>query len=209
VAGSFIAAFGGAPDGVWSAPGRVNLIGEHTDYNDGLCLPMALPQRTFAAVRRRPDRLVRIRSLQAADLVEIALGAISPRTPGGWGCYAAGALWALEQAGHVIGGLDILVDGRVPLGSGLSSSAALQCAVAFAASDLFGLGFTQDEIGRGRLAQLCVQGENTIAQAPTGWAWIRLLPCVDDMGTHYPWTAVMGARPRSCSIWPGTTLPCL
>jgi galactokinase len=161
-------AFGAEPEGVWSAPGRVNLIGEHTDYNGGLCLPIALPQRTSAAVRRREDGLLRMVSAQGSDVVEVSLDDVSPGRPEGWAAYVAGVPWALRRAGHEVSGLDVAVDGRVPLGAGLSSSAALECAVAAAASDLFGLGLLGDRDGRAALAAACVDAENSIAQAPTG-----------------------------------------
>ena len=164
----FVDTFGEEPDGVWSAPGRVNLIGEHTDYNNGLCLPIALPQRTFAAVRRRDDDAMRMVSAQGDGVVEVSIGDIAPGRPGGWAAYVAGVLWALRRAGYAVGGLDVAVDGRVPLGAGLSSSAALECAVGAAASDLFGLGLLVDDDRRARLAAACVDAENTIAQAPTG-----------------------------------------
>ncbi|MFC8501946.1 galactokinase [Pedococcus sp. NPDC057267] len=161
-------AFAAEPEGVWSAPGRVNLIGEHTDYNGGLCLPIGLPQRTFAAVRRRDDGLLRMVSAQGGDVVEVDLDDVGPGRPEGWAAYVAGVPWALRRAGHAVSGLDVAVDGRVPLGAGLSSSAALECAVAAAASDLFGLGLLSGTAGRTALAAACVDAENTVAQAPTG-----------------------------------------
>jgi galactokinase len=161
-------AFGDGPTGVWSAPGRVNLIGEHTDYNAGLCLPIALPHRTFAAVRRRDDTLLRVVSAQSDGLVEVDLGEVAPGHPAGWAAYVAGVPWALREAGYAVGGLDVAVDGDVPLGAGLSSSAALECAVGAAVADLFGLGLLDSAEGRSALAAVCVEAENTIAQAPTG-----------------------------------------
>jgi galactokinase len=168
VAQSFSEAFGSEPSGVWSAPGRVNLIGEHTDYNAGLCLPIALPHRTYAAVRPRADRLLRLRSLQSSQQYELELDEVRAGNPSGWGAYAAGVLWALQDAGHQVQGLDLMVDGQVPLGGGLSSSAALECAVAAAVSDLFDLDLVRDDNARATLATICVNAENTIAQAPTG-----------------------------------------
>lgn len=159
---------GSAPDGVWSAPGRVNLIGEHTDYNDGLCLPVAIPQRARVAVRRRADRRITLSSVQDAMTYDLDLDEIGPGSPRGWGAYAAGVPWALGRQGHRVGGLDVVVDGRVPLGAGLSSSAALECAVAVAASDLFDLGLVVDPAGRQLLARACLEAENVVAQAPTG-----------------------------------------
>ena len=92
VSAAFQSAFDRPPDGVWSAPGRVNLIGEHTDYNGGLCLPIALPQRTFAAVSRRDDGVLRMVSAQQDGVSEVALDDICPEQPGGWGAYVAGLL---------------------------------------------------------------------------------------------------------------------
>lgn len=165
---SFTERFGFAAEGTWSAPGRVNLIGEHTDYNQGLCLPIALPQRTSAQVRRRDDRLLRIWSEQEDHLVEVEIGDVAPGHPEGWAAYAAGVVWALDQAGYDVGGLDIAIDGHVPVGGGLSSSAALECSVGAAASDVFALDLMTSDHSRAELAQLCVKAENDIAKAPTG-----------------------------------------
>jgi len=168
VSAAFQSAFDRPPDGVWSAPGRVNLIGEHTDYNGGLCLPIALPHRTFAAVARRDDDVVRMVSAQQDGISEVEIDDISPEQPGGWGAYVAGVLWALRRNGFDVGGLDVAVDSTVPFGAGLSSSAALECAVAAAASDVHHLGLLDSAEGRARLAALCVEAENVIAGAPTG-----------------------------------------
>jgi galactokinase len=107
-------------------------------------------------------------SAQQDGVVEVALDDISPEQPGGWGSYAAGVLWALRRDGLDVDGLDVLVDSTVPLGAGLSSSAALECAVAAAASDLFDLDLLGSAEGRARLAARCVEAENVIAGAPTG-----------------------------------------
>lgn len=164
----FRAAYGRDAEGVWSAPGRVNLIGEHTDYNQGLCLPIALPQRTFAAARVREDDLLRAVSVQGGEPLEVALDDVGPGCPRGWGSYVAGVLWALRGAGYAVRGLDVAIDSEVPLGAGLSSSAALECALGVAASDLLGLQLTGSPGARSALAAVCVEAENTIAQAPTG-----------------------------------------
>jgi galactokinase len=160
--------FGADPGGVWSAPGRVNLIGEHTDYNAGLCLPIALPQRTYAACSPRDDGRLRVVSAQGEAVVEVPLDEVAPGHPAGWAAYVAGVPWALARAGYAVCGLDVAVDSNVPLGAGLSSSAALECAVGAALSDLCGLGLLDSADGRAVLAAACVEAENTIAQAPTG-----------------------------------------
>ncbi len=172
---AFAAAFGGPDDGgpdagvgVWSAPGRLNLVGEHTDYNAGLCLPLALPHRTYVALRPRPDDVVRVASAQEAGVWHADLADVAPGTVTGWGTYVAGVAWAMRAAGHAVGGFDAAVDSCVPYGSGLSSSAALECAVAVALDDVHGLGLAADDSGRAALAQLCIQAENRIAGAPTG-----------------------------------------
>lgn len=156
------------PTGVWSAPGRVNLIGEHTDYNGGLVLPIALPQRTTAACSVRDDDVLRVHSVQAGETVEVELSDVGAGSPSGWAAYVAGVLWALREEGFDVRGLDVTVDSDVPLGAGLSSSAALECAVGAAASDLFGLGLLEDDAARARLAGACVRAENEVAGAATG-----------------------------------------
>ncbi|HET7477476.1 MAG TPA: galactokinase [Dermatophilaceae bacterium] len=168
VADSFGSRFGAPPAGVWSAPGRVNLVGEHTDYNQGLCLPIALPQRTYAAASARGDRRLRVWSAQVGEVGEVDLDEVGPGRPAGWAAYVAGVVWALAAGGHPVAGLDLAIDGQVPLGAGLSSSAALSCAVGAACSDLFGLGLLGTDEGRAELAAACVRGENEVAQAPTG-----------------------------------------
>jgi galactokinase len=170
----YVALAGTAPDGLWFGPGRVNLIGEHTDYNGGLCLPFDLPHRTYAAVRRTEGDEVRLVSAQEGSGVrEIALADVAPGTVSGWPAYVVGVAWALREAGHTIGGFDIAVDSCVPYGAGLSSSAALECAVAVALDALFGLGLAgtedaPDDAGRATLAAACIRAENEIAGASTG-----------------------------------------
>jgi galactokinase len=164
----FASTFGGLPAGVWGSPGRVNLIGEHTDYNAGLVLPIALPQQTYAAAAPRADRVVRLVSDGMGEVVEVGLDEIAPGRPASWARYPAGVLWALARAGHAVGGLDVAFASDVPVGSGLSSSAAIEGAIATAASDLFGLGLLADDAGRATLAGLCQRAENEIALAPTG-----------------------------------------
>jgi galactokinase len=122
----FEAFTGSAPDGVWSSPGRVNLIGEHTDYNEGFAMPFAIADRVFVAASRRSDDVLRMRSVQATGCDStVTLDELAPGTPGSWSAYV---VWAAREPGHAVGGVDVLVDRRVPLGSELSSSHALECA---------------------------------------------------------------------------------
>ncbi|MGH3915705.1 MAG: galactokinase, partial [Pseudonocardiaceae bacterium] len=162
----FRAAFGRDPDGLWAAPGRVNLIGEHVDYAGGLCLPLALPLRTVVAAARRDDGRLRLRSWhREAQPWEGAVEEVCPGHPAGWAAYPAGVIWALGQPS---GGLDVLVGESVPPGAGLASSAALECAVALAVDALCGLGLAATSTGRVMLATACRRAENEIVGAPTG-----------------------------------------
>ncbi|WP_254185595.1 galactokinase [Nocardioides panacis] len=166
LAAEFTDLHGRAPLGVFTAPGRVNLIGEHVDYNGGLCLPMALPHATYAAVGRREDDTVTLRSKQSADTFAGPLESFGPGRATGWAAYAGGVLWSLAQDGWDVGGLDVVVDSRVPVGAGLSSSAALECAVAIAVAEA--AGSTLDDDLRGRLVKACMRAEQDVAGAPTG-----------------------------------------
>ena len=146
------------------APGRVNLIGEHTDYNDGLCLPIALPLGTTASVTARDDDLLRVSSRQADDVFEQRLDEIGPDRVEGWAAYVAGVAWALREDGWDLPGMEIEVDGRVPLGASLSSSAALECASALAMCHAAG----EDDPDRRGLVRACMRAEAEVAGAPTG-----------------------------------------
>jgi len=172
---------GDAGDGVpevrvYAAPGRVNIIGEHTDYNAGLCLPIALPHRTYVALRPRADSVVRLASAQepgaawTGRLEDVAPGAVT-----GWPAYVAGVAWALGQHLEATGGsaaqvrgFDAVIDSCVPYGAGLSSSAALECSVAVGIDDVAGLGLAATDAGRATLAAAAVRAENEVAGAPTG-----------------------------------------
>jgi galactokinase len=128
----------------------------------------AQPHRGIRSVRLRADHVLRLRSLQSSEYYELELDDVRAGNPQGWGGYAAGVLWALKDAGHEVSGLDLMLDGQVPLGAGLSSSAALECSVAAAVSDLSDLGLLGDDKANATLVAICVNAENTIAQAPTG-----------------------------------------
>jgi galactokinase len=169
VTASFQERHGRRPEGVWVAPGRVNLIGEHVDYNGGLCLPMALPHATYAAVGVRDDDVVTAASAQQDDAFEGRLGSLGPGAVGGWPAYAAGVVWAMREAGWQPPGLDVVVDSRVPLGAGLSSSAALECSVALAVAELTGGDRARDgEELRAGLTRDCMRAESEVAGANTG-----------------------------------------
>lgn len=143
------------------APGRVNLIGEHTDYNRGLCLPFAIPLATTATVTARDDDRLRV----ASDRGEPWEGVRGERATG-WASYVVGVLWALEQAGWELPGLEISLSSTIPLGGGLSSSAALECSVAVAVAGL--LDRPLDRAGRLELAEVCRRAETEYVGAPTG-----------------------------------------
>jgi galactokinase len=133
----FESRFGGEPDGVWLAPGRANLMGEHTDYNNGYVLPFALSQGVTAAAARQDGRRLTLRSRQEpAAAVQVALDGLAPGQVTGWAAYPAGVAWALEAAGHPVPGAYIVIDSDLPAGAGLSSSAALECATALALTEL-------------------------------------------------------------------------
>ncbi|WP_030941884.1 galactokinase [Streptomyces sp. NRRL S-646] len=160
----FVELYAAAPEGVWSAPGRVNLIGEHTDYNDGFVMPFALPHTAVAAVSRRTDGVLRLHSADVeGGVVELRLDDLTPESDRNWTAYPAGVVWALREAGHAVTGADIHLSSTVPSGAGLSSSAALEVVVVLALNDLFELG-----LQRWQLARLCQRAENVYVGAPTG-----------------------------------------
>jgi galactokinase len=156
----FLQTFGEEPDLIAAAPGRVNLIGEHIDYSEGFVLPFAIKDRTTAAIRKRDDLTVRIASAQRRNkIVTVDINNVKPGLKGEWERYALGVLWSMG----VKTGVDLLIDGHVPLGAGLSSSAALECSVATAVNHLFDMGFSLED-----LARLTQKAENQYVGVPCG-----------------------------------------
>ena len=158
---AFQKAYDAEPAGLWAAPGRVNLIGEHTDYNEGFVLPFALPQRTVAAVGPAEPGQWTVCSTFADE--PVTFGVTEPGSVTGWAGYLAGIVWALHDAGYDVPGARIALASEVPVGSGVSSSAALESAVLTALIDLGGLDLPVAE--RPALAQ---RAENAYVGAPTG-----------------------------------------
>ena len=162
VAATFREALDADPEGVFSAPGRINLIGEHTDHNEGHVLPFAIDRRCYVAASRRTDRTVTLRSAQV-DEPAVVTSLDDLARARGWSAYALGTLWALVEAGLEPCGWDLVVSGDVPLGAGLSSSAALESAVALATATLTGSG-----LDRHALAAAGRRAENDVVGAPVG-----------------------------------------
>lgn len=150
----FKALYGGEP-ALFRAPGRVNLIGEHTDYNDGFIMPAALEYETRAAMALRDDRLIRIHSANNGASAEFDLDDPAPQPRHEWTDYAFGVAVVLQRAGKPLKGADILISSSVPVGSGLSSSAALEVAIGYGLLTLAGVA-----VDRVELAKLCQKAEN-------------------------------------------------
>ncbi|MFJ5722194.1 galactokinase [Streptomyces sp. NPDC093149] len=160
----FTELYGSAPEGVWAAPGRVNLIGEYTDFNDGFVMPLALPHTARAAVARRTDGELRLHSADVpGGVVRLRVDELAPHQGHGWAAYPAGVVWALREAGHPVTGADIQLTSTVPTGAGLSSSAALEVVTALALNDLFELGLSAPE-----LAVIGQRAENAFVGVPCG-----------------------------------------
>jgi galactokinase len=164
LAARFSKEFGSAPDGIWQAPGRVNLIGEHTDYNEGFVLPFAIDRTARVAIRVRPDSSVRLLSTYGDQgTVSTTLESLRPGSAKGWTKYPLGVMWALKQRGIDVPGVDLLLDSSVPLGAGLSSSHAIECAVISALNELAGAGLEAQE-----MVLATQRAENEFVGAPTG-----------------------------------------
>jgi galactokinase len=156
--------FGGSPEGVWRAPGRVNFIGEHTDYNEGWALPFAIGAGVFVAAAARQDGVVALSSRQYGEaMVTVSLAALAPGQLAGWAAYPAGVAWALRSAGDRVGGASLAIDADLPAGAGLSSSAALECAAGLALAELYHLA-----VPRPGLAAIGRRAENDFVGVPTG-----------------------------------------
>jgi len=160
IARGFEELYGRKPEVISEAPGRVNLIGEHIDYSEGFVLPFAIADRTYAAIAARTDGLVRIASHQRKEKIfSIDINDVKPGSKGDWEKYVLGVLWSLG----ITSGVDIFVDGNVPGGAGLSSSAALECSVAVALNTLFSLGKSKED-----LARATQRAENDYVGVPCG-----------------------------------------
>jgi len=160
VTAGFFEKFDYEPTGVWSAPGRANLIGEHTDYNNGFVFPFGIDRRTFVALAPRSDMKIRIARSISEDVVEFELGKKQPKKLD-WALYPLGVAWVMRE--HATGGFDAYITSDVPVGAGLSSSAAIECSIAAALNDVWQAGKTEQE-----LALIGQRAENEIVGAPTG-----------------------------------------
>jgi len=154
IAEKFRAKFGMNPH-VYRAPGRVNLIGEHTDYNDGFVMPATIGFYCWVAAAPRTDRRLVITSEEFPEHAEVDLAARLLRPSKNWSDYSVGAAVELENAGFHVNGANLLIHGEVPIGAGLSSSASIEVATALALAEESGL-----VIDRTRLAQICQRAEN-------------------------------------------------
>ena len=150
--------------GVWAAPGRVNIIGEHTDYNNGFALPIALERTATCAAQTRGDDMVSVVSRQRpGEHFRVELAEIATFSPRDWPRYPLGVAHEFHKRGYLVGGVELQLDSSVPVGAGLSSSAALTCAVAVALRDLFAPDVPDEE-----LVDIARAAENEYVGAPTG-----------------------------------------
>jgi len=189
VVATFRECFGADPGGVWHAPGRANLIGEHTDYNEGFVLPFALDRGTLAAAALTGDGTLELRDAAMLEAqasgtrasgtrasgtrasgtgasgarVSVPLDGLAPGQVTGWAAYPAGVAWVLREAGYPVTGASLAIDSDLPQGAGLSSSAALECAAALALTQLQGI-----DVPRAELAALARRAENDFVGVPSG-----------------------------------------
>lgn len=162
----FTEIFGYEPDGLWSAPGELSLLGDDSDYADGYVLSIAIDRRTVVAVGVRKDRKLRVASTEADEIAEISLDNLEPEQVHGWAAYPLGVAWALGQFGadlSAVPGLDVFIDSDVPVGVGLGSSAALEAAVAVALNDAWQLSL--DTLSLARVSQ---RAEKSVVGRVTG-----------------------------------------
>jgi galactokinase len=160
---SHVEEYGTTPEIVASAPGRVNLIGEHTDYNDGFVFPMAIDFTVRVAITRRKDSHLRFFSVDYKDRKRATLPTLRYRKEDRWANYPKGIIAEFMARGHALGGMDVTIHGDIPQGAGLSSSAALEVATALAIQDLYGI-----DIGREELAKLARKAENEFVGVSNG-----------------------------------------
>ena len=170
-ADEFVRAYRRSPAGVWSAPGRVNLIGEHTDYNDGFVLPFALPFRIAVAAEPRADGQLEVTTVGDDGIPQctgpVPVAALTPGSVTGWAAYPCGVCWVLRDEGIGGGGANLVIAGDVPAGAGLSSSHALQCATALALLGLAGVE-PNGSPSRPEIAHWVRRSENDFVGVPTG-----------------------------------------
>lgn len=145
---AFERSFAARPRWIVRAPGRVNLLGGHVDYNEGFVLPVAVGLDVAVAFTPRQDRFVRMASVHFEERAEFDVAELTPGSPSGWAAYPAGVAWALARAGHAVRGLDAAVAGNIPIGSGLSSSAAIEVAFAHAFCQSSGLDLPALELAK-------------------------------------------------------------
>ena len=158
----FAELYGGHP-AIYRAPGRVNLIGEHTDYNDGFVMPAALNLYTYVAVSARPDRRLRVYSETLGEMRDLDLDSIRPGKSGHWSDYVRGIAGVLESSGYKLRGADLVITSEVPLGSGLSSSAALEVSMAWAL-----LRNSEINVDRNAIPRICQQAEHLYPETKCG-----------------------------------------
>jgi len=155
--------FGYSPDVTAKSPGRINIIGEHTDYNEGFVLPAAIDKYTFASVTSRKDDEINLYAELFDEKISFKLSEIKPLPNSSWANYILGVVHYIQDKGHKLSGFDMYVDGDVPFGAGVSSSASLECAVAIALNETFSLGISDWE-----LAKIAQSAEHTFAGVKCG-----------------------------------------
>ncbi|NTV38821.1 MAG: galactokinase [Demequinaceae bacterium] len=200
-------AFGVVAKGTWSAPGRVNLVGEYTDISGGVCLATVIPHRTYVAATKRDDSVIRITTdlapegSSAATVWEGDLDSLEVlRDEDEWMSYPAGVLWSLQERGYAGCGMDIAIASCVPISAGLSSSTSLTAAVALAANAIWGLGLPTG-LGATELAEVCMDAENDLVGGATaGVAQHTILRCEPGEAIHLDF----GAHPPIAQLCPLT-----